>query len=208
LVTEDQNDGYYWEPEPVSPLRQGDLLLNVPSTLLPNEPEFLIRHPDGKTGSIQSYTRFPDNTPGEDLVVTARWGSLCMVMTPTCHVSDHEKNGEIVAVVPVDPALAHVTEKDVETLRKGKGGLNLFLLPRTELGDGVMPFDCVALLDRPTSLYKHDLRHYRKLGLYVDQRFALRKKMAYFWARASASHDLDKMLEGVKRGDRPLHEIE
>lgn len=28
-MPETDNDGFYWEPEPESPLRQGDLLYNV-----------------------------------------------------------------------------------------------------------------------------------------------------------------------------------
>jgi hypothetical protein len=52
--------------------------------------------------------------------------------------------------------------------------LHIFPLARTDLGGGVLGFNGVALLDRPASMLKENLRDYRRLGLYVDSRIALR----------------------------------
>ena len=71
--------------------------------------------------------------------------------------------------------------------------LHMFPLPRTQLGGGgVLGFNGVAWLDRPASMLKDNLRDYRRLGLYVDSRIALRKAMARFWARGNADESIER----------------
>ena len=209
-MSEADNDSFYWEPDAGSPLRQGDLLLNVPVTVLSDHPEFVIRSPEGNVADITDpYTGFPDHAPSDELITVGDWGALSMIVTPTCHVSEDEKAEEIVAVVPVEPARAVVNEGTLEKLRSGKNDVHhLFYLPPTDLGGGVLPFDAAALLDRPTSFPRHQLRDYRRLGLFRDQRYELRKKLAWFWARASAEAALATDLEAKVEHNVPLDRIE
>jgi hypothetical protein len=104
-----------------------------------------------------------------------------MVITPTCHVSEGEKDEDVVAVVPVEAL--NLVVPDLPTARNVRAGknvpLHMFPLPRTALGR-ILGFDGVALLDRPASLLKANLRDYRRLGLHVDARIGLRKALARF----------------------------
>src|SRR3954470_487913 len=95
-----ENDGFYWEPGPVDDLRQGDLLFNVPIALMPQQPRFVLG--DGDQVETQTLDEFPEYAPSDLIVVEARFGVLSMVVTPTCHVSEAEKDEDIVAVVPVE----------------------------------------------------------------------------------------------------------
>lgn len=128
---------------------------------------------------------------------------------PYRHVSDDEKNEDIVAVVPVEPARIVVDDDTLANIRGGTSNvLHLFPLPPTELGNRVLPFHAVALLDRPACFPKHRLRVYRRLGLYRDQRYDLRKKLARFWARGNSDEALDRDLEAKSQNDVPLDRIE
>ena len=80
-------------------------------------------------------------------------------------------------------------------------------MPRTELGEGVLRFNGVALLDRPASMRKDNLRDYRRLGLYVESRIKLRKALASFWARGNADDSIEqKMRPQLEK--RPLEALE
>jgi hypothetical protein len=208
-MSEQDNDSFYWEPEVCSPLRQGDLLLNVPVTVIPDQPEFVIRGTDGAVAEISQYPAFPDYAPSDEFITVGDWGALSMIVTPTCHVSEDEKAEEIVAVVPVQPAFAVVNQATVEKLRSDKNDVHhLFYLPPTDLGGALLPFDAVALLDRPASFPRHQLKDYRRLGLFRDQRYELRKKLAWFWARASADEALETDLEAKIKHNVSLERIE
>ena len=128
---------------------------------------------------------------------------------PTCHVSEGEKDEDIVAVVPVQ-ALNLVID-DIDQARSVLAGNNvpwhMFPLPRTDHGGSVLGFNAVALLDRPASMLKDNLRDYRRLGLYVDARIALRKALARFWARGKADDDIDHSM-GIQKERRPLEDLE
>jgi hypothetical protein len=83
----------------------------------------------------------------------------------------------------------------------------MFPLPRTDLGGGaVLGFNAVALLDRPASMLKDNLRDYRRLGLYVESRIALREAMPCFWARGNADDSIERNAaaarEAPSRGPR------
>jgi hypothetical protein len=65
----------------------------------------------------------------------------------------------------------------------------------------------VALLDRPASLLKDNLRDYRRLGLYVEARVALRKALARFWARGDASESIERSMR-PQIARRPLEDLE
>jgi hypothetical protein len=98
-MSEYDNDGFYWEPEPQDDLRQGDLLYNVPIALIPQRPRFVL----GVIDTVQTVTfnDYPDNAPSDAIVVEARFGVLGIVVTPTCYVSETEKDEDVVSVVPV-----------------------------------------------------------------------------------------------------------
>ena len=85
--------------------------------------------------------------------------------------------------------------------------LHLFALPRSDLGGGILGFNGVALLDRPASMLKDNLRDYRRLGLFVDSRIALRKAMARFWARGDAADSIDRSMR-PQLENRPLEDLE
>lgn len=72
----------------------------------------------------------------------------------------------------------------------------------------MLPFDAVAQLDRPGSFLKHELRRYRRLGLYRDARYELRKQLARFWPRVVADEELDAELKAKIDHDVPLERIE
>jgi hypothetical protein len=99
-MPEHEHDGFYWEPTPQDDLRQGDLLFNVPIALMPQQPRFVFGPADEVM--TQTYADYPDNPPSDQIVVEARFGVLGMVVTPTCHVSEGEKDEDVVAVVPVE----------------------------------------------------------------------------------------------------------
>lgn len=139
----------------------------------------------------------------------ARFGVLGMVITPTCHVSEREKDEDIVAVVPVQAL--NLVIPDIGQARNVLAGnnvpLHMFPLPRTDHGDQVLGFNAVALLDRPASMLKDNLREYRRLGLYVEARIALRKALARFWARGNADDDIEHVMR-MQLENRPLEDLE
>ena len=206
-MSEHENDGLYWEPAPGDDLRQGDLLFNVPIALMPQHPRFVLGA--GDEVETQTFADYPENAPSGLIVVEARFGVLGMVVTPTCHVSEGEKDEDIVAVVPVEALNLVVPDiKQARTIKAGKNvPLHLFPLPRTELGGGILRFDGVALLDRPASMRKDNLRDYRRLGLYVESRINLRKALARFWARGDASDSIEKSMR-PQIDKRPLEDLE
>ena len=89
-MSEHDNDGFYWVPDADEGLRQGDLLVNVPVALMPQRPRFVLG--DRDEVQTESFDVYPENVPSTELVVTARFGLLSMVITPTCHVSEREKD--------------------------------------------------------------------------------------------------------------------
>jgi hypothetical protein len=206
-MSEAENDDFYWEPGPADPLRQGDLLLNVPIGLMPQRPRFVIG--DGPEVAVEQFDDYPEHAPSDQIVVDADFGVMGMVVTPTCHVSEGEKDEDIVSVVPVQ-ALRLVVRDAAEArnvLSNKKVPKHMFALPRTELGGGVLRFDAVALLDRPASMRKDNLRDYRRLGLYVESRIALRKALARFWARGDAAESIERsMRPQIER--RALEDLE
>jgi len=208
-MPESVNDSFYWEPERDSPLRQGDLLWNIPVTVLSDEPEFVLRNVDGESAELHRHTGFPDFAPSDEFVARGDWGALSMIITPTCHVSEGEKDEDIVALVPVQPANMMVNADSLKQLRDEKSkALHLFYLPPTDLADGILAFDAVALLDRPACFPKSTLDYYRRLGLFRDQRYALRKKLARFWGRGNADKTLDEDLRVKIEREVPLEVIE
>jgi len=108
----------------------------------------------GNEVQTQAFDDYPENAPSDLIVVEARFGVLGMVVTPTCHVSKGEKDEDIVSVVPVEALNLVVPElKHARNVREGNNVLlHMFPLPRTELGEGILRFDGVALLDRPASM--------------------------------------------------------
>jgi hypothetical protein len=189
-MSEHENDGFYWEPAQGDDLRQGDLLFNVPIALMPQRPRFVLG--EEETVETQTFDDYPENAPSEHIVVEAHFGVLGMVVTPTCHVSAGEKDQGVVAVVPVQ-SLNLVTGDITKSrsIRERKNvPLHLFPLPPTQLGEGIPRFHAAALLDRPASMLKDNLREYRRLGLHVESRIALRKTLARFWARGDADDSI------------------
>jgi hypothetical protein len=206
-MSEHDNDGFYWAPAQEDDLRQGDLLFNVPIALMPQHPRFVLGA--GDEVQTQTYDDYPENAPSQEIVVEAVFGTLGMVVTPSCHVSEGEKDEDIVAVVPVQP-LNLVIPEIVEARSVLAGNnvpLHLFPLPRSDLGGGILGFNGVALLDRPASMLKDNLREYRRLGLYVDSRIALRKAMARFWARGNAADSIEGSMR-PQIENRPLEDLE
>ena len=193
-MSEHENDGFYWEPAPSDDLRQGDLLFNVPIALMPQQPRFILGA--GEAVETQTFDDYPENAPSDLIVVEARFGVLGMVVTPTCHVSEGEKDEDIVAVVPVQAlnlVVGDITE--ARNVRAGKNvPLHVFHLPPTDLGGGILGFHGAALLDRPASMLKDNLRDYRRLGLYVESRIKLRKGLARFWARGDAAENIERSM--------------
>jgi hypothetical protein len=206
-MPEHENDGFYWEPDAHDPLRQGDVLFNVPIALMPQRPRFVLGA--GEEVRTESFDDYPENAPSAEIVVAAHFGVLSMVITPTCHVSEGEKDEDVIAVVPVEAL--NLVVSDLATARNVRAGKNvpwyMFPLSRTALGDGILGFDGVALLDRPASLLKENLRDYRRLGLYVEARIELRKALARFWARGDATESIERsMRKQIER--RPLEDLE
>lgn len=206
-MSEHDNDDFYWEPAPSDDLRQGDLLFNVPIALMPQRPRFVLG--DGDTVETQTFDDYPENAPSDEFVVEARFGVLGMVITPTCHFSEGEKDENIVAVVPVQAL--NLVAGDIEKARSIRAGknvpLHVFHLPQTDLGGGILGFHGAALLDRPASMLKDNLRDYRRLGLYVESRIALRKALAHFWARGNASESIERSMR-PQIDTRPLEDLE
>ena len=206
-MSEHDNDGFYWEPAPSDDLRQGDLLFNVPIALMPQRPRFVLG--DGDAVETQTFDDYPENAPSGEIVVEAQFGVLGMVITPTCHVSEGEKDEDIVAVVPVQAL--NLVARDIEKARSIRAGknvpLHVFHLPLTDLGGGILRFHGAALLDRPASMRKDNLRDYRRLGLFVDSRIELRKALARFWARGDASKAIDDSMR-LQIERRPLEDLE
>lgn len=210
-MSESDNDTFYWEPDADFPLRQGDLLYNVPLALMPSQPEFVIRPEGGHEAEVAPFDQFPDNAPSTEIIAEARWGALSMIVTPSCHVSEGEKDEDVVAVVPVEPLYRIVPNSGTRSQVKSrafKRPHHLFYLPPTELGGGVLPFDAVAQLDRPGSFLKYELRSYRRLGLFRDARYELRKQLARFWPRVTADEELESDLQTKIEHDVPLESLE
>jgi len=206
-MSEHENDGFYWEPEPEDNLRQGDLLFNVPIALMPQHPRFVLGTSDQV--QTQTYDDYPENAPSQEIVVEAVFAALGMVVTPTCHVSESEKDEDIVAVVPVQPLNLVIPElTKARNVLAGKNvPLHPFALPRSHLGGGILGFNGVALLDRPASMLKDNLREHRRIGLHVESRIELRKAMARFWARGSANESIDRSMR-AQIESRPLEDLE
>ena len=80
-------------------LRQGDLLFNVPIALMPERPRFVFGDGETRDAGVRRLSR---ERALDQIIVAARFGVLGMVVTPTCHVSEGEKDEDIVAVVPVE----------------------------------------------------------------------------------------------------------
>ena len=134
-----------------------------------------------------------------------------MVMTPTCHVSEGEKDEDVIAVVPVEPL--HVIVANADTKQQVRSRVStrphhLFYLPPTHLSGGILPFEAVAQLDRPGSFLKHELREYRRLGLFRDTRWELRKQLARFWPRITVDDKLDNELAAKIANQAPLERLE
>jgi hypothetical protein len=206
-MSEHDNDGVYWEPAPGDDLRQGDLLFNVPIALMPQRPRFVLG--DENPVETQTFDDYPENAPSGLIVVEAHFGVLGMVVTPTCHVSESEKDQDVVAVVPVQSL--NLVTGDIEKSRSIRDRknvpLHLFHLPPTDLGGGILRFHGAALLDRPASMLKDNLRDYRRLGLYVDARMSLRNALARFWARGDASESIERQMR-PQIENRPLEDLE
>lgn len=206
-MSEHENDGFYWEPASEDDLRQGDLLFNVPIALMPQHPRFVFGA--GDEVQTQTYDDYPENAPSDEIVVEARFGVLGMIVTPTCHISEGEKDEDVVAVVPVEalnlviPDLAQARN----VLADKNVPLHVFALPRTDLGGSVLGFNGVALLDRPASMLKDNLRDYRRLGLYVESRIRLRKALARFWARGNADDSIERSMR-PQIESRPPEDLE
>lgn len=193
-MSEHDNDGFYWEPSPADDLRQGDLLINVPTALMPDEPRFVLGA--GEEVATATYSDYPEAAPSSEIVVDARFGQLSMVVTPTCHVSADEKDEDIVAVVPVEPLNLLVPDlSQARTIANRKSvPKHFFVLPPTALRNGLLPYHAIALLDRPASMLKHNLRDYRRLGLFIEARIDLRKALARFWARGDAGDSIERAM--------------
>jgi hypothetical protein len=206
-MSEHDHDGFYWEPSAQDDLRQGDLLFNVPIALMPQRPRFVLG--PGEDVKTEPYDDYPENAPSDQIVVEAVFGALAMVVTPTCHIAEGEKDQEIIAVVPVQPL--NLVIPSIAEARNVLAGnnvpLHLFPLRRTERGAGILRFNGVALLDRPASMLKENLRDYRRLGLYVESRIALRKAMARFWARGNADQSIERSMR-PQIENRPLEDLE
>ena len=114
-----------------------------------------------------------------------------------------------VAVVPVQALNLVVGDiADARNVRAGKNvPLHLFYLPPTELGGGILGFHGAALLDRPASMLKDNLRDYRRLGLYVETRMKLRKALARFWARGDAGESIERAMR-PQIENRALEDLE
>ena len=56
-------------------------------------------------------------------------------------------------------------------------------------------------------MLKDNLRDYRRLGLYVESRIALRKAMARFWARGNADDSIERAMR-PQLEKRPLEDLE
>jgi hypothetical protein len=174
---------------------------------MPQRPRFVLG--DGDTVETQTFDDYPENAPSDQFVVEARFGVLGMVITPTCHVSEGEKDENIVAVVPVQAL--NLVAGDIEKARSIRAGknvpLHVFHLPPTGLGGGILGFHGAALLDRPASMLKDNLRDYRRLGLFVESRIELRKALARFWARGDASKAIEQSMR-PQIENRPLEDLE
>lgn len=206
-MSEHENDGFYWEPALGDDLRQGDLLFNVPTALMPQRPRFVLG--EGDAVETQAFDEYPENAPSDRIVVEARFSVLSMVITPSCHVSAEEKDEDIVAVVPVQAL--NLVVNDISEARNIRAGnnvpLHIFHLPPTGLGGDILGFHGAALLDRPASMLKDNLRDYRRLGLYVESRSKVRKALARFWARGDASESIERSMR-PQIENRPLEDLE
>ena len=206
-MSEHDNDGFYWEPTNGDDLRQGDLLFNIPIALIPQRPRFVLG--ESETVETQTFDEYPEHAPSDLIVVEARFGVLGMVVTPSCHVSETEKDEDIVAVVPVQALNLVVADiAHARSVREDKKvPKHLFYFSPTELGGGILRFHGAALLDRPASMLKDNLREYRRLGLYVESRIKLRKALARFWARGDASESIENSMR-AQLDNRPLEDLE
>jgi hypothetical protein len=207
-MAESENDGFYWEPSAEDVLRQGDLLVNVPTGLMPNRPRFVLG--DGEEVRTVTYDDYPDVVPSTDIVVDARFGAFSMIVTPTCHIAEGEKDEDIVAVVPVEPLNLVVPDLRAASAvaERKQVPKQLFVLPPTDLGGAILRYTAVAQLDRPASMLKHNLRDYRCLGLYLEARISLRIALANFWARGNAKESIERSMQAQIKAGRPLEVLE
>jgi hypothetical protein len=56
-----------------------------------------------------------------------------MMVTPTCHISEGEKDEEVVALVPVQPLNSLTSPDAARNLKAGGDPRHLFYLPPTDL---------------------------------------------------------------------------
>jgi hypothetical protein len=56
-------------------------------------------------------------------------------------------------------------------------------------------------------MVKDNLKDYRRLGLYVESRVALRKALARFWARGNADDSIEASMR-KQLENRPLEDLE
>lgn len=210
-MTEHDNDGFYWEPEVDFPLRQGDLLFNVPLALMPSRPEFVLRPPEERQAEIEPFDGFPENAPSNEIVAEARWGVLSMVVTPTCHVSEGEKDEDVVAVVPVEPLHKIVSNRETKQQVRSRASSrphHLFYLPATKLGGGSCrskPLRSSTVLDLSLSTTSGTTGGSGFIG---TRGTTFRKQLARFWPRVVADDELHSELEAKIKNDAPLERLE
>jgi hypothetical protein len=112
----------------------------------------------------------------------------------------------VVQVQALNLVVHNITE--ARNIRAGKNvPLHVFHLPPTGLGGGILGFHGAALLDRPASMLKDNLRGRRRLGLYIESRIKLRKALARFWARGDAAESVERSMR-PQIENRPLEDIE
>ncbi len=173
---------------------------------------FVLRTEHSQDAHLEEFDAFPEIAPSSEIAAEARWDFLSKLMTPSCHISEGEKDEDIATVVPVMPIrMLFDDAKKIAKILEGKAygeHLHVFPLPRTELGGGVLQVDCVALIDRPTSILKHELRDYRRLALHRNHRVELRKKLARFWARTKAEAVIDEEIRLQDEGGKPFESFE
>lgn len=205
-MSEHDNDGFYWKRRTTTLFARATCCSTSRSRSCPSG-RFVLG--EGHAVETQSFDDYPENVPSDLIVVEALFGALSMIVTPTCHVSEGEKDEDIISVVPV--AALNLVVADIAQARAIRAGknvpLHLFSLPRSDLGGGILGFHAVALLDRPASMRKHNLRDYRRLGLYLESRIKLRKALARFWARGDASDSIERSMR-PQIDNRRLEDLE
>ena len=205
-MSEHENDGFDWEPAPKTTCAKAICCSTCPSRSCRSTRASCSAR---ATRSRPRRTTNTRNAPSDEIVVEARFGVLGMIVTPTCHIAEGENDEDVVAVVPVEPLNLVIADlAQARNVLDGKNvPLHVFPLPRTDLGGSVLGFNGVALLDRPASMLKDNLRDYRRLGLYVESRIRLRKALARFWARGNADDGIERSMR-PQIESRPLEDLE